>query len=83
MDYLPLADDAATSSWNMTRKLTMLQITPDLDWSEPPMDIIVTAAEHIFDISRFYDDDDDPEGPDQDDSDDGSDSDSESSSEDS
>ena len=45
------------------------------------MDIIVTAAERIFDISRFYDDD--PEGPDQDDSDDRSDSNSESSSEDS
>ena len=47
------------------------------------MDIIVTAAERIFDISRFYDDDDDPEGPENEDFDDGADSNSESSSEDS
>ena len=47
------------------------------------MDIIVTAAERIFDISRFFDDDDDPEGPENEDFDDGSNSHSESSSEDS
>ena len=47
------------------------------------MDIIVTAAERIFDISRFFDDDDDPESPENEYFDDGSYSHSESSSEDS
>ena len=57
-----------------------LQVTPNLDWLEPPMDIIVTAPECIFNISlNFIDDDDDLEGPEKADSNDGLDSNSEGS----
>ncbi|KAF8525729.1 hypothetical protein JB92DRAFT_2826713 [Gautieria morchelliformis] len=59
----------------------MLQVDPTLDRSTPfPIATVITAAEHIFDISRFYDNTDDSELSDKEDSDDESDSSSDSTS---
>jgi len=60
----------------------MLQVNPKLPRSDPfPIDVIISAADHIFDISRFYDEDsEDSIGEDSEDEDDTSSSEEEDSS---